>query len=163
MTMPTPQVPGLEQHVAELERRIRALEGAAGAKPAASAVPVGAWPWNNGDTLLWPKTSSTEWVQLYRWAAVMEWINLDVRTFVVLPAGTTAQIRVIVNNTLTLWTSGIISANGEVETTIDLNARVANDSFRGSTQQIALGAKVLSGPGPVAVLFEKMLFSGPVW
>lgn len=163
MTMPTPQVPGLEAHVAELERRIRALEGADGAKPASTQTAMGAWPFNNGDVTLWPRTSLTTWAQLYRWAANMEFKAMLSRLGVILTSGTTGQVRIIMNNTTTLWTSGVLSESGEVDATIDLAARIANDSFKGSLQQLAIDAKVVSGAGPIYVCPYRLILDTPVW
>jgi hypothetical protein len=160
MTMPTPHVPGLEQHVADLERRIRALEGARSHQPAGSAVAVGAWPYNNADTSLWPRAVGTDWVQLYRWAAVMEWTTYDLWAYVV-NAGGTGQLRVMMNNTVTFWT-GPIQGSGELQTTIDLAARVARASFKGSTQQFALEGRLVTGTGPMYVTLERLLLKGPV-
>jgi hypothetical protein len=163
MTMPTPHVPGLETQVAELERRIRALEGADGAKPGSTQVAMGAWPFDAGDSTRWPRTLSTSWAQLYRWAAIMEFKHMVVRLGVLLAAGTTGQVRIIMNNTTTLWTSGVLTESGEVDTDIDLAARVANDSFKGSVQQLAIDAKVVSGTGGIYVMPYRLILAEPVW
>jgi hypothetical protein len=57
----------------------------------------------------------------------------------------------------------VLTESGEVDTDIDLAARVANDSFKGSVQQLAIDAKVVSGTGGIYVMPYRLILAEPVW
>jgi hypothetical protein len=164
MTSPTPQIPGLAGQVADLERRIRALEGRPGAAPGATGVPVSAWPYNAGALSTWPTTSSTEWASLWFGTCVLEWKQLDLyaRQYLSDEAAGQGQLRLLLDDTTTIWT-GAPGPAAWVGGQADLSARVADDSQKGTRRLITLQGRVTAGTGSLSVMLSRLLMTGPVW
>lgn len=164
MTSPTPQIPGLSGQVADLERRIRALEGRPGAAPGASGVPMTMWPQNAGNLATWPTTASTEWVSLWFGTCIFEWKELDiyVRQYLSDEVAGQGQIRLLLDDSITLWT-GLAQGAAWQGAQMDLSARVADDSQHGRRRLITLQGRVTAGTGNLSVMLSRLLLSGPTW
>jgi len=171
-TAPPPSIPGLQQKVADLERRLLALETGGAASPSATAVPVAAAPYSGGDAArLWAGNGAVgTWSTLYHWWARMEWTVLDFRINVGMYSGNgvSGQLRIRCGEQ-DLWTSDAISANSTVEGLIDLRTVVDPTTGTptgllsggiGSMARFTIDAFLASGSSAIYALPERLLLTG---